>query len=269
MPISNSSNYWDTIIGTSSGSNREDLWRAHLQEVYHGLMDRWIEDSNNGLALKTDLYDEAVSTYNLVPLCKQKCERIIGTDVSFGVAKAARKRLIKERNGWHNVICSDIRNQTFKSESFDLIISNSTLDHFTYKKDIIVSLKELWRIMKPGGTLIITLDNPSNPVIFLRNLLPYQLLKLFGLIPFYMGVTLSVSELIRILKSSGFDVHNCTAIVHSPRILAIWIGYVLNRIGSEKIKGYFLKLLGIFEHLEKLPMKYLTGYFVAVKAIKR
>ena len=269
IPKSFSSDYWDMIIRKSCGSKREDLWRAHLKEVYQRLMDRWVKNSRGGLALKTDLYDEAVSIYNLIPLCEQKCEHIIGTDVSFGVAMAAKRRMIKEWNGWHNVVCSDIVNLAFKSDSFDQIISNSTLDHFLNKKDIIVSLKELWRIMKPGGTLIITLDNPSNPVVFLRNLSPYRLLKLFGIIPFYMGVTLSKSELIRILESSGFRVHDSTAIVHSPRIIAIWTGYILAKIGSEKAMIYFYKLLRIFERLEKFPTRYLTGYFVAVKAIKR
>ena len=167
------------------------------------------------------------------------------------------------------MVCSDTRNIAFKSDFFDQIISNSTLDHFPFKKDIIVSLKELWRIMKPGGTLVITLDNPSNPVVFLRNLSPYRLLKLFGIIPFYMGVTLSKPQLIRALESSGFTVHGNTAIIHSPRILAIWTGYIVDRIGSERIKVYFHRVLRILERLEKFPMRYRTGYFVAVKAIKR
>ncbi len=234
-----------------------------MKEVYQGLMDRWIGNSKGGIILKTDLYDEAISSHGLIPLCGQKCERVIGIDVSFGVAMAARRRMIREC-----VVCTDVRDLAFGSDSFDQVISNSTLDHFSHKKDIIVSLKELWRIMKPGGTLIITLDNPSNPVVFLRNLSPYRLLKLFGIIPFYMGVTLSKPQLIRILESSGFTVLDSTAIVHSPRILAIWTGYIVDRIGSERIKVYFRRLLRIFERLEKFPTRYLTGYFVASKAVK-
>jgi hypothetical protein len=52
-------------------------------------------------------------------------------------------------------------------------------------------------------------------------------------------------------------------------MLAIWTGYIVDRIGSERIKVYFHRLLRIFERLEKFPMRYLTGYFVAVKAIKK
>ncbi len=132
-----------------------------------------------------------------------------------------------------------------------------------------MSLKGLWRILKPEGVLIITLDNPSNPVVFLRNLLSYRLMKLLGVIPFYMGVTVSRHELIRILESNGFSVHDSTYIDHSLRILVVWIGYVLEKIGSERIKICFLRLLGLFEHLERFPTRFLTGYFVAVKAIKK
>lgn len=268
MPKGFSRDYWDAILRKSWPNKHENLWRAHMKEVYQRLIDRWIKNSKAGLTLKTDLYDEAVSTYNLIPLFGQKGERIIGTDVSFEVAIAAKRRMTTEWDGWYNIVVSDIRDLSFQSDSLDQIISNSTLDHFPYKKDIITSLKELERILKPGGVLIITLDNPQNPMVSLRNLLPYRLLKSFGLIPFYMGVTVSRPELIRMLESNGFRVHDSTVIVHAPRILAIWIGDIIDRIGSERIKVYFLRLLGMAERLKKLPLRNLTGYFVAVKAIK-
>lgn len=240
-----------------------------MKEVYEGLINRWLDSSNGGLTLKTDLYDEAITKYNLISLFGNQCDRIIGTDASFEVALNAKRRLSKELNGRHNVVVSDIRNPSFKAESFDKIISNSTLDHFSNKEDIITSLRELCRILKPGGVLIITLDNPSNPVVYLRNLLSYRLLKFFGIIPFYMGVTVPQHELIRLLESNGFSVQASTAIDHSPRILVFWIGYILEKFGSERIKAYFQRLLGFFERLERFPARYLTGYFIAVKAVKR
>ncbi len=261
--------YWDSVIEGSLVSQREELWRAYLKDVYRGLMDRWVEDSGRGFALKTDLYDEAVSNHNLISLCEERCGRVFGIDVSWSVAALAKRRMLKEGKAWHDVVCSDVRNLAFRPDSFDYVISNSTLDHFSHKKDITASLKELRRTMKPGGILIITLDNPSNPIVFLRNLLPYRLLKFFGFIPFYMGVTLSKSELICFLESTGFAVHGVGAIVHSPRILAIWIGFILERIGSTRITGHYLRLLGLFERVERLHTRYVSGYFVAAKASKR
>lgn len=240
-----------------------------MKQVYKGLIDKWLGGSNGGITLKTDLYDEAITKYSLIPLFGQRCERIIGTDASFEVAAAAKRRVMSEWSGWGDVIVSDIRSSPFKTDSFNHIISNSTLDHFTNKNDIIVSIKEIRRTLKPGGILIITLDNPSNPVVFLRNVLSYKLLKFFGIIPFYMGVTVPRHELTHILESNGFNVHDSTYIDHNPRILVIWIGHILEKFASERIKVWFLRILGFFERLEKFPMRCLTGYFVAVKAVKK
>jgi SAM-dependent methyltransferase len=259
--------YWDTLAGKSR-AHSEDLWRAHMKWVYKNLIERWGKGSNCRLALKTDLYDEAVSTHNLIPLLKDKCEYTIGMDISFEVAGQAKQQIGEELSGSCKIVVSDTRNLAFKTSTFDKILSNSTLDHFTHKKEIIESLKELCRILRPGGTLIITLDNPWNPVVFLRNFLPYRFLKMLGVIPFYMGITLSRPELVSILESNGFRILDSTAIVHCPRILAIWIGKIVGMVGSEKTRIYFHRLLRKFELLEDFPLRYFTGYYVAVKAVR-
>jgi SAM-dependent methyltransferase len=261
--------YWDRIITEAKNSGYQDLWRASMKGVLQKLTDRWLEGREGGIVLKTDLYDEAVSPYGLMPLFSQKYERTIGTDLSHEVALAARKRMTAEKIGRSYAVVTDARNLAFRSGSFNLVLSHSTLDHFNDREDIITSLKEIFRVLKPDGLLIITLDNPSNPIIFLRNLLPYRLLRSLGIIPYFMGVTLCRSELIRILESIGFNVSDSTAIGHSPRILLIWLGHVLNWIGSGRMNNLFFRLSGMIEYLERLPMRFLTGYFVAVRAVKR
>jgi len=268
MSKSCTGDYWGSISTKFSRGNNERLWRAHLQEVYRSLLDRWFEDSPAAYALKTDLFDEAISEHGLIPLCWKKCERTVGTEISLEVARTAKKNLNREGHSWKNAVCSNITLLAFKPGSFDYVVSNSTLDHFSHKKDISVSLGELRRILKPGGTLIITLDNPSNPVVFLRNNLPYRMLRFLRLIPYVMGETLSKSELAGALEKLGFKVLESTAIVHSPRILAIWAGHVLERFDNEKTNKLFFRLLKIIEALGTLPLKYLTGYFVAVRATK-
>jgi len=240
-----------------------------MKEVFQKLMNEWLDGIGGGRALKTDLYDEAVSAYSLIPLFRQKYEHIIGIDLSFDVALAAQRRMTADQIDWRDAVVADVRRLAFKTDSFNLVLSHSTLDHFNDKKDIIVSLKEAFRVLKPGGLLIITLDNPSNPIIFLRNLLPHRLMKSFGIIPYYMGVTLFRSELIRILESNGFEVSESTAIGHSPRILLIWIGHILKWTGSGRINNLLLRLLAVIEYLEKLPTRFLTGYFIVVRAVKR
>lgn len=50
----------------------------------------------------------------------------------------------------------------FAAETFDLVVSTSTLDHFTCREDLVTSLEEISRVLRPGGLLILTLDNPLN-----------------------------------------------------------------------------------------------------------
>ena len=57
-----------------------------------------------------------------------------------------------------------------------------------------------------GGTLLITLDNGRNPLVALRNLLPFSLLRRLGLVPYYVGPTLGPTQLIDYLRAAGFAV---------------------------------------------------------------
>jgi SAM-dependent methyltransferase len=260
--------YWDSIVTKSNVEGTEDLWRAHMKELYQGLQERWGRNTRVGRILKTDLYDEAISTHNLVSLFGSRCDQFVGTDVSPEIARAAKRRTVHQGKGWDAIAVSDARHLAFRSCVFDEVISNSTLDHFSDRRDITASLKELQRVMRPGATLMITLDNPRNPVIFLRNRLPYRFLRFLGLIPYYMGVTLSEPELVCELESNGFKVCASTAIAHAPRILVIRLGQMLGRNGRGRIRECVRSLLRMFEHLETLPTRYVSGYFVAVRAVR-
>ena len=66
----------------------------------------------------------------------------------------------------------------------------STLDHFEDAAQIEVALGELHRVLRPGGHLVLTLDNPANPLIRLRNALPEAWARRTGLSPFAVGATL-------------------------------------------------------------------------------
>ncbi len=261
------SEYWGSVLRRFRGRPYEDLWRAYERRVYEGLMERWLGSVKNGTALKTDLYDEAITSHGLMPLLGKKYERVIGTDISIDIAREAKAKMDAEGVA-NSAVVSDVRDLAFRSGSFDEITSNSTLDHFNHKEDIQKSLLEVRRVLKPGGVLLITLDNPSNPVVLLRNLLPYRLLVRLGVIRFYVGATVSKPELVRLLATSGFRVDESTAIVHGPRIIGIWVGYLVNLLGSKTLKRCFSWFLELCEGLERLPTRYLTGYFVAVKAVK-
>ena len=114
--------YWDSIVTESNVVGSEDFWRAHMKELYQKLQERWGENARTERILKTDLYDEAISTHNLVSLFAGRCDHFIGTDVSLESARAAKRRMAGPSDGWDAIAVSDARNLAFRSSVFDEII---------------------------------------------------------------------------------------------------------------------------------------------------
>jgi SAM-dependent methyltransferase len=244
------------------GEDFQRLWRTHSDAVNRELLARWWPDELRDRALKTDLFDEAVRD-GLAPwLCRlTKCTVCI--DRSFGMHSRARAR-----HPGLQTVSADVRFLPFRDAAFDGILSNSTLDHFESAGDIAVALRELHRVLRPGGQLILTLDNPANPVIWLRNSIPSRLLEKAGIIPYSIGKTVGARRLNQLVRTAGFNPHETDTIVHCPRIFAIRLASWLERHASERLQRNFLSCLMRFEKMAKLPTRFLTGYFVAVRCVK-
>jgi len=248
---------------TYQAQGLQRLWRAHGDAVNKHLVARWSPATQTETLLKTDLFDEAVSD-GLWPLLSSLAKRVFYVDCSLEVHEVAKGRYSRLQS-----IGADVRHLPFPTGTFDGIVSNSTLDHFKSLHDLSVSLQELFRVLRPGGNMILTLDNPSNPIILLRNWLPFPLLRRLKILPYYVGVTLGASRLEGLLKDSGFEVLEMETIMHCPRLLAVTAARWLEKNASLRTQGYFLRLLMAFEKLSRLPTRFLTGYFIAVKATKR
>ena len=243
-------------------SGLQRLWRAHSDSVNKGLLTRWLPDREIESLLKTDLFDEAVSD-GLSSLLNSLAKRVFYIDTSFEVHQRA-----KRRHPNLQTIRTDVRCLPFSHGSFDGIISNSTLDHFKSHDEILISLRELYRVLRPGGQLILTLDNLANPIVLLRNGLPFRLLYRLKIIPYYVGVTLGPYRLQHLLKEAGFKVLEVDAILHCPRVFAVAIARLLERHASPKTQEAFLRFLMAFENFSRLPTRFFTGHFIAVKATK-
>ena len=86
---------------------------------------------------------------------------MVGIDLSRVTAGVAQSRA----NGIM-VACVDARALPFADETFDVIVSNSTLEHhFRSRKKLIASMRELNRATAARWwKLVLTLDNRANPV---------------------------------------------------------------------------------------------------------
>jgi len=255
-------NIWEGFPGTYQAQGPQRLWRTHSDSVNKALVARWKPVEQGETLLKTDLFDEAVGE-GLSPLLASQAKSVFYTDLSPEIHQMARCRY----PGLHTVV-ADVRRLPFSRDTFYRIVSNSTLDHFQSLEDLLASFKELLRVLRPGGQMILTFDNLFNPIIRLRNWLPFRLLKRLKIVPYYVGVALGPNQLEHLLRENGFEVLEVDAVMHCPRVLAIIVARWLEKHVTLRAQRFFLRLLMVFEGLSRLPTRFFTGYFIAIKATK-
>jgi SAM-dependent methyltransferase len=146
------------------------------------------------------------------------------------------------------------------------VVSNSTLDHLETSDEIAIAVRELHRVTRPGGHLLITLDNPVNPIVGFRNMIPRVWRR--GVLPYELGATLGPRALRVMLERNGFEVLKTGAVFHSPRVLVVLVGRLVDRRPAAT-KQRYAGLWTPFEALGALPTRYVTGHFVAALARKR
>jgi SAM-dependent methyltransferase len=208
VPEGPSHRYWDTV------ADQDDAlpagWRRHGRRAHLDLLRRWVGEPV-GRWLKTDLYEERSPERAL--LGHLPSAAWLGMDVSPATAAQAR-----EASG-APVLATDVRHLALRSGALDGVLSTSTLDHFDDLAHVHVALAELHRVLRPGGVLVLTLDNPRNPLIRARNALPPSVARRTGLVPFAVGETLDAEDGERALVDAGFAVEATAHLLHAPHVV--------------------------------------------------
>jgi SAM-dependent methyltransferase len=212
-----------------------------------------------GRILKTDLFDEMAGS-GLYPILRLRADYVVGVDISPEMVAAARRRYPELE-----AEVASIGELPFPARSFDAVFSPSTLDHLATKQEVAAALGELGRVTRPGGRLLVTLDNPLNPLLALRNALPPAVARGLRRVPYDSGWTCGPRLLRRMLAESGFLPSQTTAIMHAPRFLVA----ELDRLGARpRDSERLIARLLAAERLERWPTRYLSGHFVAVLGIR-
>ena len=210
--------------------------------------------------LKTDLFEEAYGQDELLFSLPFEADLKIGFDIDAAtVARAA----CRDRWSSCRFVQADVLRLPLEDGSVDVALSNSTLDHFGSVREIEDSLLELTRVLKPGGTLLVTLDNP-------RNLLFLMFRAAAGWIglSFSLGKTLPLHKLLSSLERAGLEVQSTDWLIHNPRFVSTLVFLGLRRILGARADGTILWLLAAFSKLSNLPTRAFTGVFVAACARK-
>jgi SAM-dependent methyltransferase len=254
--------HWDRTMQSldSRGYGLDNFLAQMKRRAYLSLIERWGGVPCEGRVLKTDLFEEAMGPDQFLTDLSRDDSMVVGMDVSSEAAMRAQQRDERRRARY---ITADARHLPFASDSFALVVSPSTLDHFKNPGDLEYSLRELARILAPDGRLIITLDNRQNifdPLLRIANRM--------GLVPFYLGRSYTVNELRRELEKAGFRVVDTTAIVHHPRLTAVAAVGAAKRIPwSFPLRAVQATLLKS-QRLQDTRLKYFSGCFVAALAVR-
>jgi SAM-dependent methyltransferase len=262
--------YWDDIAHTFASQDASATWRAYMQAAYRDLLARWLPRTHAGYTLKTDLFEEAVTPYHLF---NDLGPRAAGMDISPGVVQAAAHRIGGPNpnmapRGAPPMLVADLRHLPFAGQSLGNVISGSSLDHFQDKHDIAVALGELERCLAPGGCLIATFDNPHNPIVRLRNGLPFGWLAKLRLVPYFVGATYNRADIVREFSALGLRITHVSAIVHVPRAPAIWLAMLRECVGLPGVSPLLLRTYRACDWLEKTGIRFWSGYYLAVRAEK-
>lgn len=253
--------YWDDVALAWANERPDMLWRRHSDQVNTALLAKWLSEQPIHRLLKTDLFDEAVGE-GLLSFLGLRARTVVGMDISPHTLRTTQRSR-------RDTICADVRHLPFAESSFDVVVSNSTLDHFESLHEIESSLRELQRILCPGGKLLLTLDNTANPLIALRNVLPFRWLYRMGVVPYYVGVSCGPIGLRKMLENVGLEVAEMTAILHCPRVVAVHIARAVQARTGVPTHRKFLLWLMKWERLSMWPTRFLTGNYVAVRCTKK
>ncbi len=256
-----SGSHWEDFGEKLDPFRRNFLWRAYADGVNRKLLARWTQGRWKRV-LKTDAFDEAVGS-GLGEFFASSAESFVLIDVSTHLLASLKRHA----PGTH-VVGADVRSLPFAGGSCDAVVSISTLDHFESREEIRASLGEIRRVLEPGGRLWITLDNLANPAVWLRNHLSPGFRQRTGLTPYFVGATCGPRTFRKLLEEAGFRVDEMRAILHVPRVLAIPLCAWLSSRNPGRLHAAVLRLMLAFERLDRLPVRWLTGHFLAAHAVR-
>jgi SAM-dependent methyltransferase len=252
---------WDSVARSPNPSGYLDpLVARQKREAHLQLARRWMLGLNPQRVLKTDLFEEAFGEDRVLSDLAPGAKHTVGIDLAAATAAAARRHCPA---AGFSFLVSDVRALALRTDSFELVFSNSTLDHFETRAELLAALRELVRVVRPSGLLMITLDNPWNPL--------YPLLRWatrFRHAPYVLGCTASRRQLNVWLTDLGMEVVENEWLIHNPRLVSTGLFLGLRKVMGDAADGPIRTLLKLFESIGRLPTKPFTACFSAVCARK-
>jgi SAM-dependent methyltransferase len=257
MPEGEKPSTWDAVAAASNPNWYLDPLVAAQKREEHLRLVRTMAELNPHprRVLKTDLFEEAFGDDQLLGDFPAAPRLLSGIDVAPLIAAKCQQRFTTLHG---NLAAADLRRLPFRDGSFDWIVSNSSLDHFASHQELESALKELCRVLAPGGLLLLTFDNPGNPL--------YHALRFAarrGWSPFPLGQTLNPTATHRLLTQHGLVSQTQQYFLFNPRGLSTILFLLARKTLGRYADPCIAALLRCFALLEKCPGKKWSACFHA------
>ena len=162
-------------------------------------------------------------------LLSERADLVVGVDISCSGTALAR-RIAQERYGRSNVRFAAVEGERlpFQDDAFDVVYCRDALHHVSDPPQVV---REVRRVLKPGGRFVAIEANPLNPQMALIGLVFFRVDK---------GVfTNTRSRLSRLLSGAGLRRVRIVATEYFPRAILFYYVSPLNRIpGISKRTGW-------------------------------
>jgi len=182
--------------------------------------------------------------------------QVIGIDISEGMVTEAKMDL--EKLGYKNITLEvgDAMQLNYADSEFDKVLCSEVIEHIP---DAEKALDEIWRILKPGGILVLSTPNPRSWYGFDRFVVWERILRKKWDHPF--DHWRSMSELLSMTEQKGFETLRRVGACYVPGFLLTY--FVLPGF----LQRILLKFVGMIEPVfaTKLPQ---YGYMVCTAVIK-
>jgi len=249
--------YWDRVGRARARHHLERRVAEYKGREHVRLIGEWLGAGDRRVALKTDAYEEAYGPDTFVPWLLSRTDSVSVVDVSKAIA--SRAKLVVHGADYS---CADVRSLPYRDCSFDLVVSNSTLDHLS-PSDVPAALSEINRVMRARGVLVLTLDNAHNPLYRLG----YSIEKRLGLQGHMQEKCYLDSEVRPLLLTAGFSVSDVRSIVHLPTPFNL-LAKTLSSISPGLMDIPIRMGIRFFSKFGMGGRNLRTGWFLAFRCVK-
>ena len=143
-----------------SAESAYNLWAENYDDQPHNLMLAWDEEVFSNLLNSIDIENKMIADIGCgtgrhwQKIFDKNPKRLFGYDISEGMLKKLNEKFPKAETH----LLSDNKMPELQNESIDCILSTLTIAHIQNAEQ---ALREWNRVLKPGGTMIITDYHPE------------------------------------------------------------------------------------------------------------